>query len=203
MYYYRPLMDTPPVTPAALRLFCERIGISKADNNIDMSVLEDCSREYENEPLEVRDDKNIDMSVLEDCSREVDNNIDMSVLEHCSREVLEEDTLRAFAVLEEDALRAFAVLEEDALRAFAVLDPIKLTISNWPEGKVEEFEAEIHPKRPELGTRKIPFSGGQQILPKRPELGTRKIFSGTVMIDREDFSEDPPKGFFRLVPGGQ
>ena len=45
---------------------------------------------------------------------QADNNIDMSVLEDCSREVL----------------------EDDALRAFAVLDPIKLTITNWPEGKV-------------------------------------------------------------------
>lgn len=50
--------------------------------------------------------------------------------------------------------------------------------------KVEEFEAEIHPKRPELGKRTIPFSG-------------------TAYIDREDFAEDPPKGFFRLAPGGQ
>jgi len=108
-------------TPAAMQLFCQRIGISKADNNIDMSVLEDCARE---------------------------------------------------------------VLEGEAQRAFAVLDPILLTITNWPEGKVEEFEAEAHPKRPELGMRKIPFSG-------------------QVYIDREDFSEHPPKGFFRLTPGGE
>jgi glutaminyl-tRNA synthetase len=50
-------------------------------------------------------------------------------------------------------------LEDEAARAFGVLDPVLLTITNWPEGKVEEFEAEVHPKRPELGTRKIPFSG--------------------------------------------
>ena len=50
-------------------------------------------------------------------------------------------------------------LEDQAARAFAVLDPVLLTITNWPQGKVEEFETEVHPKRPELGTRKIPFSG--------------------------------------------
>ena len=85
----------------------------------------------------------------------------MSVLEDCAREVL----------------------EGEAQRAFAVLDPILLTITNWPAGKLEEFEAEAHPKRPELGTRKIPFSG-------------------QLYIDREDFSENPPKGFNRLTASG-
>ena len=65
-----------------------------------------------------------------------------------------------------------------------MLNPIKLTITNWPEGKVEMFEAEVHPKKPEMGMRKIPFSG-------------------SVFIDSEDFSEDPPPGYFRLTPGGQ
>lgn len=112
----------------ALQLFCERIGISKAENNIDMGVLEECVRE---------------------------------------------------------------VLDTEAPRALAVLDPIKVTITNWQSDRIEEFEAERHPKRPELGSRKIPFGK-------------------TVLIDRDDFfdtgvdgSIEPPKGFKRLLPKGQ
>ncbi len=78
------------------------------------------------------------------------------------------------------------VLREDlnkrAPRAMAVLRPLKLVLDDYPEGRVEEFEAENNPEDPSAGTRKVPFS--------------REIF-----IEREDFMEDPPKKFFRLAPG--
>lgn len=74
------------------------------------------------------------------------------------------------------------VLNRDANRYMAVLNPIKLVITNYPEDKVEEFEAVINPEQPELGTRKVPFS--------------RELY-----IERDDFMEDPPKKFFRLAPG--
>ena len=82
------------------------------------------------------------------------------------------------------AVAAARKAHDEARRAFAVLDPILLTITNWPEGEVEEFEVEAHPKKPEMGMRTVPFSG-------------------QVYIDREDFNENPPKGYFRLTPGGQ
>ena len=73
-------------------------------------------------------------------------------------------------------------LERRAPRAMAVLEPLKVVIENYPEGKVEEIEFPNHPDRPEMGTRRVPFS--------------REIF-----IEREDFREDPPKKFHRLAPG--
>ena len=104
---------------SAVRLFCERIGISKSENNIDMSVLEDCAREE---------------------------------------------------------------LDKIAPRAMAVLRPLKVVITNYPEDKTEEFEPARHPKNPEMGSRKVPFS--------------REIY-----IDHDDFREDPPPNYFRLAPG--
>jgi glutaminyl-tRNA synthetase len=106
-------------TPESLRLFADRIGVSKADSIIDMGVLEDCVRED---------------------------------------------------------------LNERAPRAFAVLDPLKLVIENWPADKVEACEAPVHPHKPELGVRRFPIS--------------RELW-----IEREDFAESPPKGYFRLFPG--
>jgi glutaminyl-tRNA synthetase len=106
-------------TPESLRLFADRIGVSKADSWIDMSVLEDCARED---------------------------------------------------------------LNERAPRAFAVLDPLKLVIDNWPEGHVEQAEAPVHPHKPELGKRAFPIAK-------------------ELWIEREDFAETPPKGYFRLFPG--
>jgi len=64
----------------------------------------------------------------------------------------------------------------------AVLHPLRLVIDNYPEGKVEELDAENNPEDPSMGSRKIPFS--------------RFLY-----IEREDFREDPPKKFFRLAPG--
>ncbi len=108
-------------TPESLQLFAERIGISKAENNIYMSVLEDCIRED---------------------------------------------------------------LDPKAPRAMAVLRPLKVVLLNWPEDQVEELDAPVHQQFPERGRRPIPLS--------------REIF-----IDEDDFDEDPPDGFHRLVPGGE
>ena len=105
--------------PSAIRLFCERIGISKSENNIEVSVLEDCAREE---------------------------------------------------------------LDKTAPRAMAVLHPLKVVITNYPEDKTEEFEPARHPKNPDMGTRKVPFS--------------REIY-----IDQDDFRENPPPKYFRLAPG--
>ncbi len=73
-------------------------------------------------------------------------------------------------------------LNEKAPRAMAVIDPLRLVIENYPEELSEEFEALNHPNDPAMGTRTVPFS--------------REIF-----IERGDFLEEPPKGFFRLAPG--
>ena len=86
--------------------------------------------------------------------------IDLSVLEDCVREEL----------------------NETAPRRQAVLDPLKLTITNYPEDRTEQLDVPNHPQQPELGTRSMPFS--------------RELF-----IERDDFMEDPPKKFFRLGPG--
>jgi glutaminyl-tRNA synthetase len=75
-------------------------------------------------------------------------------------------------------------LNETAQRAMAVLHPVRLIIDNYPEGTGEEFEVANHPAKPELGSRKLPFS--------------REI-----LIDADDFLEDPPKGFHRLTVGGE
>jgi glutaminyl-tRNA synthetase len=73
-------------------------------------------------------------------------------------------------------------LNQRAPRVMAVLDPIKLVIENYPEGQIEELEAENNPEDESAGSRVIPFSG-------------------ELYIEREDFMEDPPKKFFRLGPG--
>lgn len=73
-------------------------------------------------------------------------------------------------------------LNKHANRVMAVLDPVRLTIENYPEGKVEELEADNNPEDPSAGMRLIPFS--------------RNLY-----IERDDFSENPPKGWFRMSPG--
>ncbi|KAB3531062.1 glutamine--tRNA ligase/YqeY domain fusion protein [Alkaliphilus pronyensis] len=75
-------------------------------------------------------------------------------------------------------------LKLKAPRRMAVLQPLKLVITNYPEGQVEWLDADNNPENPEMGTRKIPFS--------------REIY-----IEREDFMEDPPKKFYRLFPGNE
>ena len=90
----------------------------------------------------------------------VEGTVEMALLEHCVREDL----------------------NKRALRVMGVLDPLKVVISNYPEGQTEELSAVNNPEDPEAGTRKIPFS--------------RELY-----IERNDFMEDPPKKFFRLAPG--
>ena len=80
----------------------------------------------------------------------------------------------------EDAQRE--VLNASAPRRIAVLDPLKLIIDNYPDGASEDCFAPNHPQQPELGKRAMPFSK-------------------ELWIEREDFSEAPPKGYFRLFVG--
>jgi glutaminyl-tRNA synthetase len=85
------------------------------------------------------------------------------------------------------ALLEWAIREElnrTADRVMVVLKPLKVVITNYPEGQVEWLEAENNPEDPTRGTRKIPFS--------------REIW-----IEQEDFREDAPRKFFRLKPGGE
>ena len=89
-----------------------------------------------------------------------DNLVDISVLEHCVRDDL----------------------NERAPRAMAVLRPLKVIIDNYPEDRTEEFEFANHPQKPELGTRKVPFSH-------------------ILYIERDDFQENPPGKYKRLAPG--
>ena len=106
-------------TPAAIRDFCERIGVAKSNSTVDVAMLEHCVRED---------------------------------------------------------------LNDHADRVMAVLRPLKVVLTNYPEGKTEEMLAENHPTR-----------GGKRYVP----------FSRELYIEREDFMEDPPKKFFRLWPGGE
>jgi glutaminyl-tRNA synthetase len=73
------------------------------------------------------------------------------------------------------------VLNDTALRRIAVLDPVRLIIDNYPDGQSEECFAPNHPQQPDLGKRAVPFSK-------------------ELWIEREDFMEAPPKGYFRLFP---
>lgn len=73
-------------------------------------------------------------------------------------------------------------LNRTARRAMAVVRPLKVTITNWPEGFVDELDAENNPEDASAGSRKIKIGN-------------------VICIDREDFLEEPPKGFFRLSPG--
>ena len=75
-------------------------------------------------------------------------------------------------------------LNRRALRRMAALRPLKVVLTNYPEGKVEELDAVNNPEDPGAGTRKIPFGR-------------------TLFIDRDDFSENPPPKYFRLRPGGE
>ncbi|TDB34995.1 glutamine--tRNA ligase/YqeY domain fusion protein [Stenotrophomonas sp. TEPEL] len=108
-------------TPAAMRLFAERVGISKQNSLIDFSVLEGALRED---------------------------------------------------------------LDSAAPRRMAVVDPVKLVLTNLADGHEERLTFSNHPKDESFGTREVPFA--------------REVW-----IDREDFAEVPPKGWKRLVPGGE
>ena len=73
-------------------------------------------------------------------------------------------------------------LNKTARRGMAVLNPLKVVLENWPEGFVDELPAENNPEDPEAGSRKVKIG--------------REVY-----IEREDFMEEPVKGFFRLSPG--
>ena len=88
--------------------------------------------------------------------------VDYAFLEHCLREDL----------------------NETAERTMAVIDPVKLIITNYPEGKSEEFEIENNPNRPEDGKRVITFS--------------RECY-----IEKSDYMDEPVKGYFRMYPGNE
>ena len=106
-------------TPQSIRAFCDRVGLAKRENVIEMELLEYC----------LRDD-----------------------------------------------------LNRRAERRLGVLNPLKITLQNYPEDQTEELDAINNPEDPDAGTRKIHFS--------------REI-----LIDRNDFMEDPPKKYFRMAPG--
>ena len=108
-------------TPEAIKMFCDKIGVSKRDQLMDIQLLEWC----------VRQD-----------------------------------------------------LNERSNRYMVVQDPVRLTITNWPEGKVEWFDCPLNPAEPEGASRKVPFSGN-------------------LLIERADFMEDAPHKFFRLKPDGE
>ena len=91
-----------------------------------------------------------------------DNTIDLSLLEWCVREDL----------------------NRRSNRYMAVLNPVRLVITNWEKGRIEEFEAPLNPAEPDGAKRKIPFAG-------------------ELYIERDDFMEEPPKKYFRLKPGGE
>ncbi|NUN09715.1 MAG: glutamine--tRNA ligase/YqeY domain fusion protein [Ignavibacteriaceae bacterium] len=106
------------------------------------------------------------------------------------------EAIRNFAeiigVAKRDAMTDIALLEyavrEDlnkhTLRAMAVLKPLKIVITDFPDGYEEEIEAVNNPEDPSAGTRKL-------------------IFGNELYIEEADFMENPPKGFHRLVPGGE
>ncbi|KUM44552.1 glutamine--tRNA ligase/YqeY domain fusion protein [Pseudomonas sp. EpS/L25] len=84
------------------------------------------------------------------------------------------------------AMLEFAIredLDQNAPRAMCVLRPLKVVITNYPEGQVENLELARHPKQ-DLGVRQLPF--------------TRELY-----IDQGDYEENPPKGYKRLEPGGE
>ena len=89
-----------------------------------------------------------------------DSTVEGSLLDHCVREAL----------------------ADVAPRAMAVLNPIRLTFTNWEEGKVDELTVDNHPDHPEMGSHTVRF--------------TRHAY-----IEQEDFMEEPVKKFFRLAPG--
>ena len=92
----------------------------------------------------------------------VPNTVEIALLEHCLREDL----------------------NENATRALAVLHPVKLTVTNYPEGEGETFEVENNPTKEDSGTHKVSFS--------------KHLY-----IEQDDFMEEPVKGYFRFFPGNE
>ena len=102
------------------------------------------------------------------------------------------DFVRRAGVTKKDKLIEMGMLENSvrealgdaAPRRMAVLQPLKLVLTNYPEGQFETLDAQNHPNDPSLGNRKVPFS--------------RELW-----IEQEDFMDDAPPKFFRLKPGGE
>lgn len=93
---------------------------------------------------------------------------------------------KAYGTIDSQVLNHFVRedLKLKAPRTMGILKPLKVVITNYPEGQVEWLEAEINPENPEMGTRQIPFS--------------REIY-----VEQDDFMENPPKKYFRLFPGNE
>ncbi|PLR86832.1 glutamine--tRNA ligase [Bacillus canaveralius] len=93
---------------------------------------------------------------------------------------------KGFGIVDSAMLEHF--IREDlklkAPRTMGILRPLKVVITNYPEGQVEMLDAEINPENPDMGMRQIPFS--------------REIY-----IEQDDFMENPPKKYFRLFPGNE
>ncbi|MGM7724022.1 glutamine--tRNA ligase/YqeY domain fusion protein [Metabacillus sp. Hm71] len=103
------------------------------------------------------------------------------------REFVKETGVSKGSALVDEAMLEHFVREDLKLKAprtMGILKPLKVVITNYPEGQVEMLDAEINPEVPEMGMRQIPFS--------------REIY-----IEQEDFMEDPPKKYFRLFPGNE
>jgi glutaminyl-tRNA synthetase len=118
----------------------------------------------------------------------------MSTLSGMRRRGYTPEAIRAFCdmigVAKSNSVADFAMLEycvrqhlnKVALRVMAVLNPLRVVLTNYPEGQVDELDAVNNPEDPAAGTRKVPFS--------------RVLY-----IDRDDFMENPPSKFYRLSPG--
>ncbi len=93
---------------------------------------------------------------------------------------------KAYSVVDYGLLEACVrdELNAQAPRAMAVLDPIKVIIDNYPEGQTEEISVEVHPEKPELGTKTVTFG--------------REIY-----VERSDFMAEPVRKYFRLYPGNE
>jgi glutaminyl-tRNA synthetase len=100
--------------------------------------------------------------------------------------VRETGVSKGYGAVDEAMLEHFARedLKLKAPRTMGVLKPLKVVITNYPEGESEMLDAEINPEVPEMGSRQIPFG--------------REIY-----IEQDDFMEDPPKKYFRLFPGNE
>lgn len=105
-----------------------------------------------------------------------------SIRNFCSRiGVTKQDSVIDVELLEHSARED---LNARAQRRMAVLDPLRVVITNYPEGKTEELDAVNNPEDPSAGKRKV-------------------AFSGELFVERDDFMEDPPRKFHRLSPGSE